>query len=1118
MSVVDTPQREEALDPKGSFCVTAPAGSGKTELLIQRFLALLGRVTRPEQVLAITFTRKAAAEMRARVLEALEDARLNRPCEAEHEQRTRTLALAALAASDAGNWQLLQTPGALNIKTIDGFCAGLTRQMPILSQFGGQVSLVERAEPLYAEAVEDLFAMLGTGRAIEDDLTSLLLHFDNDWSKLRQLLMQLLARRDQWHDYMGAHHTAQASEQALLASVRSLVDEQLDALAQALRGFETELAALWHYANDQRGLTPVAAFPQPNSTDLGLWRTLPGLLLTAKGEWRRSVDKRAGFPTGKGEPAEYKRRMLELLAALAEVPDLEQQVAALRYLPDIESNSTSWQLVLQLSHVLPMAAACLLLVFSRRGTVDYSQVTLSALQALGEDDSPTDLALRLDYRIEHILVDEFQDTAINQYQLLHRLTRGWGEHNAANPDAPRTLFIVGDGMQSIYGFRDANVGLFLKARQQGFNGVVPRALALQCNFRSRAGVVDWVNNSFARAFPVDNDERKGQVAFTPAVAVQAAESTPAVSLHGFRGDLATEQEAAFLLSQVREALADNTVRSIAILGRSRRQLAPILAALSEAGISYAAQDMDALSGSPVVVDLLSLCRALANPADHVAWYAVLRAPWCGLTLADLHRIAASGFNDPWQWIEQAGSVPGLSADGKKRLEHVIRALQWAQSKRDRLALRVWLEQLWLHLGGPGCLEQSAQLVDAQRFFELIERADGEGVGLSIDWLRRELNGLFAAAQDPTARVQVMTLHKSKGLEFDWVLIPALGRSTRGNDRELLLWDEYISPDGDRGFLLAADDHSAADDPSLYNFLKQQRKEKFRLETTRLLYVGATRAVRRLVLSAELKVTGDPEDPSPDYRPPSEGALLHPIWNVFLEQMHEHAPLSATESATEAPAETQGSTRPALLRLHILPSQVPVEPLPEEQAANIPDRVFNRFERHVGTVIHQALEDLSAEDVLPQSVTEEAVGRWRCALAELGFHGALLDEASTAVESAVQKALSSATGRWVLDAGHHQASSEWPLTARDEQGRLRDLVIDRTFIDSDEQARWIVDYKSSRPASGETEAEFFAREALSYRAQLQAYRDALAALGETKIRCALYFTALGQLHTLEDLST
>ena len=133
----DTQIRTTALDPTRSFCVTAPAGSGKTELLTQRILALLPTVDRPEQVLAMTFTRKAAAEMRERLLSKLDEARRRVEVTESYEQQTRDLALAVLAHADERNWSL--DPEQFNLRTIDSLCADLTRQMPILSGLGGAV-------------------------------------------------------------------------------------------------------------------------------------------------------------------------------------------------------------------------------------------------------------------------------------------------------------------------------------------------------------------------------------------------------------------------------------------------------------------------------------------------------------------------------------------------------------------------------------------------------------------------------------------------------------------------------------------------------------------------------------------------------------------------------------------------------------------------------------------------------------------------------------------------------------------------------------------------------------------------------------------------------------------
>ena len=1108
MTIADAQQRELALDPLQSFCVSAPAGSGKTELLIQRYLRLLSRVQSPEQVLAITFTRKAAAEMRHRVVEALLAAQADEDCNSPHEQRTRALAQQALHADVAGGWHLTRDINRINIKTIDSFCGSLTRQMPVLSAFGGQAAIIDDATELYNEAVLQLFAGLERAGPVADDLKAVLSHFDNNWQRVQDLLVSMLRRRDQWREYIGLRHDPGQAERLLLQTVEAMVSEQLTRLSAQFAPVSLQLLELQQYAAAQLGANSLDDFPAADPGELAQWRLLRELLLTKQGAWRKSVDKRAGFPAGGTQEKARKEQLYAAIAQLREVEGLEQELCDLGSLPETTSGDASWRLVVQLFHVLPHLAAQLLLVFAQRGQVDHTQVALSALQALGEDDAPTELALRLDYRIEHILVDEFQDTAITQYDLVRKLTRGWGAQNEANPEAPRTIMIVGDGMQSIYGFRDANVGLFLRAREEGFNGVPLQHLNLLCNFRSDAGVVEWVNETFAWAFPGRDDMRRGQVKFTDAVAVRPEFHAPAVVSHGFSGDSAREQEVAFICDQVRLGIADDECTSIAVLGRSRSQLQPLLSALKQQGIAYSAQDMDSLGASPPVQDLMTLTRALCNPADRVAWLGLLRAPWCGLQLADLHAIGSWGERPAdipvWQLINDAGVIGSLSSDGYARLSHLRDALAQALADRDRLALRVWLEQLWERLGGPATVLEQAQLIDAERFFQLLEKAEREGVGMDLPWLQLQLEKIRVSEEQPESKLQVMTLHKAKGLEFDQVIIPGLARLTRSDSRQLLLWDEFTDEHGGRGFLLAADDHSKDDQPSLYNYLQLQRKHKTRLENTRLLYVGATRAARRLVLTACLNA----DEKNDDWHAPPANSLLRPIWDTFRQQMQMHDATDSIASATAQPL-------PSLYRLATLPPVAIVEPQAMgATGANIPPRNLNRVERHIGTVVHLALEHLSECDALPRELDLNQQQRWKLALQRLGLCGVQLMSALDTVVRHVNTVLADDTGRWILSSAHQAARSEYALSCAANNGQVLDLVIDRTFIDESSGERWIIDYKTSSPLDDEALKDFLCREEGAYSEQLGRYRDALGQMGTHPLRCALYFSAIAYLHELE----
>ncbi|HKF95926.1 MAG TPA: UvrD-helicase domain-containing protein, partial [Gammaproteobacteria bacterium] len=156
----DDGQRLKAINPAHSFIVQAPAGSGKTELLIQRFLRLLAIVGEPEEIIAITFTRKAATEMRGRVLKVLREAASGSAPRNAHEKRTHELALAALARDSNRYWKLKDNPARLRIQTIDSLCARLSQQMPLLSCFGAQLEPVDNADALYREAARKLLAEL----------------------------------------------------------------------------------------------------------------------------------------------------------------------------------------------------------------------------------------------------------------------------------------------------------------------------------------------------------------------------------------------------------------------------------------------------------------------------------------------------------------------------------------------------------------------------------------------------------------------------------------------------------------------------------------------------------------------------------------------------------------------------------------------------------------------------------------------------------------------------------------------------------------------------------------------------------------------------------------------
>lgn len=1093
MSNADAMARREALDPTRSFCVTAPAGSGKTELLTQRILALLTRVERPEQVLAITFTRKAAAEMRERLMLKIEQARAGTPVAAEHEQITRDLATSVLAHAEHKGWSL--DPQLFNLRTIDSLCGELTRQMPVLSALGGAVEVTDQDRPLFEQAVSELMQQLDAPGQTGAALRALLQHFDNDWERLRTLLVGLLQRRGDWGGRLGQHHTPDQAEAELVATLDELVTSVIERVADQLGPDRELLESLTNVAAENLGNPSVLLHARAEA--LADWQRAAHLLLTKDGKWRspKGINKTLGFPT------EVKAQKALLQAFLEQEPSeaLLDALYELRSLPQRSAEDPGWSLVLHLSHLLPVLLAELLLVFQREGRVDYSHIALAAEDALGSDDEPTDLALRLDYQLEHILIDEFQDTSDQQFRLLTKLTRGWAEHNASG-HAPRTLFIVGDGMQSIYGFRYANVGLFIEARDHGVGGLSLEPLSLTRNFRSQQGIVAWVNRVFADLLPRADDPARGRVRHVQAEAIHPALDGEAVSSHLFPAS-DPDAEAIFIAQQIATLRSAEPSCSVAILVRARSHAAPIMAALRARDLPFVGRDLEGLRHTSVVTDLVSLCRWLANPADEVAALALLRAPTCGLRLTDIHALIA---NKPRPLSLRAtlrGALQhndaSFDTDARQRMALLLGALDWADSRRDRLSLPVWVEQVWLRLGGAELLPTGSER-DAERFFDLLRAAELAGVGLDMSWIETRLDQLFAEHSVAPHAVELMTLHKSKGLQFDYVFMPTLHRATRGNDRELLRWHLHIG-DGRQGLIIAADDRAGSDQPSVYNYLSWLQKQKDAAELRRLLYVGITRARRRVWLSG----SGPDESQWPAW--PGEKTPL----GILRSAIEGATVVHPQSSGTAAQKLWQPMLRRRVLSTATDAQYVPIhEPLAADSFER--ERLYqsgNRRERVIGTVLHRCLETLSLQTPLPNAVTTTQTAQIEFLLRAEGLGGRGLNEAATRVKDMLANTLADTRGRWILSQ-HADAASELALVVKNGDA-ISQRILDRTFVDADTNERWIVDYKTSQPLPNESIDAFCDRECAHYREQLEAYRELMAAYDRPPrtVRLALYFPAL-----------
>ena len=1120
--IPDWEQRLRALDPTGSFIVQAPAGSGKTELLIRRFLTLLARVDRPEAVVAITFTRKAAAEMRHRIIAALQRATGPQPS-TPHEKHTWQIARDALARNNRMNWRLAEHPARLRIQTIDSLCAMLVRQMPWISRMGAALRPIDDARYLYDRAARLTVASLDseeTPADVSDALSKLLAHLDNYVGRIEQLLSTMLGTRDQWMRHVGRKAASDVLRAELESSITQVIEEALkkaDAAFPAQCKAETVELARFAAGNlrnerhaDGNTTGPTSAleacydlqhFPEPCVDSLPAWLGLAEMFLTAKGERRKRLSVKEGFPaTGDGRAAK------DRLAGIDLDEDAIASLHKLRSLPPPCFEEPQWDILNALMLLLPLAVDQLRRVFQDEGCIDFTEIAIGARNALGPDTAPTDLSNALDCQIRHLLIDEFQDTSQSQHDLLCRLTRDW------RPDDGRTLFLVGDPMQSIYAFREAEVGLFLQARTKGIGAIRLTPLTLSVNFRSFPAIVDWVNRALSEAFPDTEDIFTGAVTYEPAEAFKPDDSDSAVHIHPYLGpDL--EAEAERVVEIIDEAQEKWPGETIAVLVLARNHLIDIVSALHRYGKRFRAVEIDTLGERPVVQDLMALTQALLNTGNRLAWLSILRAPWCGLTLADLEALA--GGETPgavWDLLRDPERLVRLSPDGQARIGRMIPVIEDAFARRGRLPLRRLVEGVWTALGGPACLENRTELEDAAAYLDLLEKAQ-DGLGIPNERkFAEDVARLFAGSDvEAGGNLQLMTIHKAKGLEFDAVILPGLGRRPRSDDPKLLLWREYM--DGDRSRLLLAPIPGVGGDKDpLYANLQNMNTEKRANERTRLLYVATTRARKCLHLLGH--TTLDQDDGS--LKTPDSRTLLAEIWNT-VEPVFE----AAWKARMEAEEQQDQLEKEEDDAVEVVPRGVPLRrlaadwkplPIPEDidlKPQHLPAETEDADTRHptfewaselqrrVGIVVHQMLQRLQAPDRLDFS--EEIL---RTALRREGLDGGKLDEAVSRAVSALRNTIRDTRGRWILSR-HENDEREFELsTAAD--GRIRRYIVDRTFVDGGK--RWIIDYKTGAHTGGDLEG-FLDNEQERYRAQLEGYASLIRTMDSRPITLGLYFPLL-----------
>jgi ATP-dependent helicase/nuclease subunit A len=888
--LADAAARRAAVDPSQNVVLEASAGTGKTRVLVERYINLLLAGVDPDNILAITFTRKAAAEMRQRIVERLIEA-----------SRSSQL--------DARRWRdLRERLSDIAISTIDAFCLSLLREFPLEADVDPGFALADDTEvPRLMEEAFDRALRISRAHAREDDDVALVFAQLGE-RRLRAGLGTLLDRRliapgilrrylqNGPRDLTAARACQNAADrlQRLFADMPGGVDQFLNdgpvdrpafaMLASEIRelcrpgpfgpggaagraeaprktvGAEAEGPAL-HFENraDQAALRV-------------LIDRLRAYFLTQQGEPRKASFAGTGFSADDCASAASWKRHRDRAAELA--PVLAEAVRAFRRDLNVVMSRGVWR-------IFAVALTVYRQTLEAHALLDFSGVLEHAIDLLKQMDEFARSRYRLEARYHHVLVDEFQDTSRAQWELVEQLVRSWGEGLGASADAlAPSIFVVGDRKQSIYGFRDADVAVLEDAA--GFIEALrpdgrPRQ-AISVSFRAVPALLEFVNDVFDEvdkapdrrdAFRYDEQDRFPIVdtvrltASAKATAVKKADPTDHGLDHVSEDDIPLGLVAAETVREAAEAIGDEIVRllssatvrdrqtgvrraarpaDIGILFRSRESHREFEAALERRGVPTYVYKGLGFFDAPEIQDAVALLRFLAQPTSDLRAAAFLRSRIVRLSDSGIKRLSPA-------LAEALAGSSAPEAFGALGLE------DQAVLERVRPAVAVWLKQVDLmtpaelldevlrktgyayELRGPRRLQARENL---KKLRGLVRRIQNRGYA-TLDRIAEHLDRLAVgdesnAAIDAVDAVSLMTVHAAKGLEFPVVFVVNMGRGT-GNARAPI----RVGLDAaDEPSVAIADYQSESDEDA-------QARE--REETKRLLYVALTRARDRLYLSA-----------------------------------------------------------------------------------------------------------------------------------------------------------------------------------------------------------------------------------------------------------------------------
>tara|TARA_B100002049_G_scaffold229110_1_gene204347 strand:- start:90918 stop:93755 length:2838 start_codon:yes stop_codon:yes gene_type:complete len=908
----DHAARTLSVTPFQSFFIEADAGSGKTEQLTRAILVRLSVASAPEKILPITFTKKAAAEMGARVFKYLRMGLSDSPPNERHLLETWELAKKALANSESKGWDILNNPGRLQIMTIDSFCLQLINAHPVANKHGGTITPVEDCSLLYERAASGFISTANKEAAlVRNNFVS---YCGNSSDRAKSYLTSLLGNRDQWLPLLMREDFADTLNKSLkslvnedVANLQKIIgDERLEFVRELLGFMRQNLQSESKYSNHILLRSHYGAIHELKNAEL--LRLFCNIIMTSDfSKLKQTFNKSSGLP------AEFKQEKEKLLEIVRDLEPHTPLVKTMCIIPLGDVSLRDIEALELIKAALLYTYAELKVLFKYENCMDFIEITHEALN-LTNPDTPHEALLHVDNKYDDILIDEYQDTSSAHHSLVRNIVSHW------EPQDGRSLFLVGDPKQSLYLFRSAALGLYLSAKLNGIGNLKIDNLEFSVNFRSYKSIVDWVNETFKLAFPDTDNSNLGAAKHgmsTPFSDKELDDSINYVlSENSGKGNEQNSIEEAVKVADTVEKLRKSVPHeTVAILIRSRNYLKHIDAELRSRGLSYRGVDLVKLADSQPIIDLVNLTKTLIEPYDNIALLGLLRSPFVGLLQRDLHRLLTLVDENECSLYEVCLNdelTQALSKDAFMRVKNFLTTHKEARNHYLHTSFRNVLEWYWRELSADSFTED-LQDNDLKSYFNLVSKCEQHNTIKDWDSFEHSLSKLYVQPSSTADdKVVIMTIHKSKGLEFDNVLVPGMHRPSTNSDDNIISWAE-VESEGETEFIMACKPAHGKDKSEHLNYIKNLCRRKEVFEMARLAYVGFTRAVKRLYMFASLNLDGNTKEPK---QPPST-SLLGLIWEAVKEKVlaafYEMKAVKLTdtdnkENIEEIPLDTEIFTR------------------------------------------------------------------------------------------------------------------------------------------------------------------------------------------------------------------